>query len=136
MTTITIIDGERTTVTETGDETTMSIAPSDLHAATGWELKPEGLCRDDVCVPVRDRDALLDGAGRIDLVAFAAALHRPVVADSDARVVAIGTSSTTITEQLRTGQAPDFSLPDLDGTLHTLSGIGRKKKVLVVWASW
>ena len=40
--------------------------PDDLRVAIGWELKPEGLCRDDVCVPVRDRDALLVD-GMVDL---------------------------------------------------------------------
>jgi hypothetical protein len=66
----------------------LAVAAS-LEAATGWVLKPEGLCRGSVCVPVPDRAALVvDGA--IDVARFAAALRRPIVVDPDEAVVAIG----------------------------------------------
>ena len=32
--------------------------------------------------------------------------------------------------------APDFTLPDLDGKLHSLSDYRGKKVVLMSWASW
>ncbi|MBT6445341.1 MAG: hypothetical protein HOK58_10180, partial [Acidimicrobiaceae bacterium] len=42
-----------------------------LHDDLRWELKPEGLCRDDVCVLIPDRAALEVG-GQIDAMAVAA----------------------------------------------------------------
>jgi len=33
-------------------------------------------------------------------------------------------------------EAPDFTLPDLDGRLHTLSNHRGKKVLLVAYASW
>ena len=59
------------TATLAGDA--IYLNPAELERALGWTLKPEGLCRDEVCVPVRDRDALAGDAG-IDLAAFANAL--------------------------------------------------------------
>ena len=54
------------------------LVPEDqLASATGWDLKPQGLCRADACVPVRDR-AALGPDGWIDLVAFAGAIGHPV----------------------------------------------------------
>lgn len=130
---ITVLDGEHSTLVDSIDGTTISV--DDLARSTGWQLKPEGLCRGDVCVPVRDRGALLDGdAVRIE--AFGSALHRPVVVDPANMIVAVGESAAAVAEQLRQRRAPDFTLPDIQGTPHTMSAIGRKKKVLVVWASW
>jgi hypothetical protein len=130
MTTITILheDGEATVDGPT-------IAVEDLATATGWQLKPEGLCRGDVCVPVRDRDALVVD-GRVDLAALGAALHRPVVVDADASIAALGADPLEVAETLRGRQAPDFTLPTLDGETFTFSSIGRKKKLMVTWASW
>ncbi len=112
-----------------------TIAVGDLAAATGWELKAEGLCRGDVCVPVRDRAALVvDDAVAIE--ALGAALHRPVVVDADAGVAAIGADPVAVGTALRDRQAPDFTLPTLSGEQFSLSSVGRKKKVLIAWASW
>src|SRR3954470_17743141 len=97
--------------------------PAALEAVTGWALKPEGLCRDDVCIPVRDRDSLLADQ-RIDLEAFGAALHRLAVVDVDERVMALGAPASERASLLETGHAPDFELPDLDGGRFRLSSIG------------
>ena|SRR6476619_4930536 len=105
-----------------------------LGTLTGWQLKPEGLCRDDVCVPVRDPDLTVDGA--IDVGRFAAALARPAVVDAANGVVALGERSADRRGPIEAGLAPDFTLPQLDGRTFTLSSLGRHKKLLLAWASW
>ena len=115
------------------------VEPDALERATGWVLKPEGLCLDDVCVPVRDRSTLVVDDGqttRIDLAAFADALHRLAVVDVDEGVVALGAPATERASALATGRAPDFELPTLDGGTFRLTSVGRKKKLLLAWASW
>jgi hypothetical protein len=112
-----------------------AVALDDLAAATGWQLKPEGLCRGWVCVPASDLGALAVG-GRISLDALASALHRPVVVDAEAGVAALGSDPVAVSDALRERVAVDFTLPQLDGTPFTFSSLGRKKKLLVAWASW
>lgn len=108
-----------------------------LDAATGWRLKPEGLCRGDVCVPVRDRSALTPlGDDEIDVQAVAAALGRPVVIDADRSIVALGETADTRAEQMRSLRAPDFTLPDIDGNAVSLHTFDRRKVLLLAWSSW
>ncbi len=111
------------------------IAPGDLPAALGWELKPEGLCRDDVCVPVRDPDALHDGDA-IDLVAVASALDRPALLDGDDAVLAVGEPRALRHRATEGLVAPEFDLPDLEGTHHRLEEWRGRKKLLTAFASW
>jgi hypothetical protein len=106
-----------------------------LAAATGWTLKPEGLCREAACVPVRDRSALVGPAG-IDLAAFAAALGRPLALDAAERTAALGTPATDRSSALASLEAPDFSLPDLTGQQHSLAEQRGKKVLLIAYASW
>ena len=105
-----------------------------LGGLTGWELKPEGLCRDDVCVPVRDDGLVVDGA--VDVARFAAALARPVVVDAPNGVVALGERSADRRGPIEAGLAPDFTLPQLDGGTFSFSSLGRRKKLLLAWSSW
>ena len=114
---------------------TLLLDPATLREVTGWELKPEGLCRDDVCVPTRSRpDVRVDG--RVDLRVVAELLDRPLVIDADTAVAAIGESAATRAAQLAEGRLDDIVLQDLDGRSFSWPEIGRKKKVLVTWASW
>ena len=131
-----LIDGDRvTSLRATLDRDAVRIAPGVLRDATGWELKPEGLCQGDRCIPVRDRTALADARG-VDLAAFARALDRPLALDVNERAAALGTSAAERSARLATLEAPDFSLPDLHGRMHTLSAQRGKKALLIVYASW
>ena len=108
--------------------------PDALGALSGWQLKPEGLCRDEVCVPVRDDALIVDGA--VDVARFAAALGRPVVVDAGHAVVAVGERCADRRGPIEAGVAPDFTLPQLDGGSFTFSSLGRRKKLLLAWSSW
>jgi len=114
---------------------TLLVAPGDLTAALGWELKPSGLCRGDMCVPVRDTDALFVG-GRLDLVAVAAAVGQPSAVDVDAGILAVALPAVSRRGALVDQVAPDFTLPDLDGTLRSLSDWAGTKRLLVTFSSW
>jgi hypothetical protein len=132
---LTVLDGERTTEVEAERDGERVLLHRDaLLAATGWERKPEGLCRGDICVPPRD-DSLDAPGGCVDLAAFAAALRRPLVLDSDHGVAALGAAADAH-EDLRNTRAPEFALPDLEGRIHRLSDLRGRKVLLAAYASW
>jgi hypothetical protein len=111
------------------------VAPERLADALGWELKPEGLCRDDVCVPVRDRASLFVGDA-VDLAAVAAALGRVAVVDAMGGIAAVAMDAEGRRQALDSLRAPTFVLDDLDGHPHGLEEWGGRKKLLVAFASW
>jgi len=106
-----------------------------LRSATGWEMKPQGLCRDDVCIPVGSQPQLIRN-GLVNLSAFADLLRRPLVVDHSARAAYLGTSSQARSDRLSSLEAPDFELPDLSGRMHRLSDHRGRKVLLVAYASW
>ncbi len=134
--TLTFIDAEHGARSAPGrvDGDRVLVDVGALGGLTGWELKPEGLCRDDVCVPVREADLVVDGA--VDAARFAAALARPVVVDAAHGIVALGERSAERRGPIEAGLAPDFTLPQLDGGTFTFSSLGRRKKLLLAWSSW
>ena len=135
MSTATIIGEAARTVEATAADGRLLLDPAQLPSALGWELKPEGLCRDDVCVPVRDRSALFVGDA-LDIGAVAGALGRPVVVDADARIAAVALPAEARRAALDSLVAPPVTLADLDGNLHDLAEWRGRKKLLVAFASW
>ncbi len=116
---------------ETRDES-LWLSAADMQAATGWKLETAGLCRGDACVRV-DK-AWCDAEGRIDLMAFARYMGQPMTRDDG--VVAFGESVNVRREALFSLEAPDFTLPDLDGVMHSLSDYRGKKVFLHSWGSY
>jgi AhpC/TSA family len=114
------------------------IAPPELQAATGWELKPEGLCRGERCVtiPPARREQFLRAGGSVNLAALARQLGQPVVHDDSHGLWFFGESADTRRATLASLKAPDFTLPDIDGNPHSLSDYKGRKVLLLSWASW
>jgi peroxiredoxin len=131
--TVTLIDDAGVAHELTGDG--WSVDSAELATATGWLLKPEGLCRESACVPLRDH-SITDDDGAIDLLSWAKVLGYAVATDADFSVLAV-TSPPDVAPAASVGdEAPDLELPDVDGGLHRLSDGAGRKRVLVTWASW
>jgi len=129
MTTWTVIDEQRVhTIDPSAPGDMLVLDPSLL----GWERKPEGLCRDEVCVPVPTDVP----TGPIDAALLARLLQRPLAIDNNEHVAAFAASAVERAATLRSGMAPDFELPDVHGVLHRLSDFRGKKVVLYAYASW
>jgi hypothetical protein len=111
------------------------LSPKDLEAAAGWTLKPEGLCRGEVCVPIPPGSEIVRD-GRIDVAALWRHLGQPLAHSADGHAWSLGTAAADRAAALRSLQAPDFTLPDRDGRPHSLAQHRGKKVLLVSWASW
>ena len=116
------------------------ITTADLKRATRFEVKPQGVCRDELCFPLpkaRQQEFLHKDANAswFNMTAFAALVHQPVAHDATLGTWYFGLRSDQ-RQQLSSLQAPGFTLPDLQGKLHRLSDFHGKKILLVTWASW
>ena len=134
-----IICGEKTTRGVAADNRNngLWLGAADLERVSGWTLKPEGFCKGEVCVPVPPSRAAEFVSGQsYNLAALAGLLGRPVVADTVNHVWCTGEASGERRRALQSLEAPDFTLPDLAGRMHSLSDYRGKRVFLVSWASW
>lgn len=125
-------------LTEAGEFTVAAtdglwLSADDAERVSGWSLKPEGMCRGEVCVPLPQG---LRGADRVDLAAFWDRLGRPVVRDGTGEIWALGAGADQRHRGLTGTIAPDFELPDLAGTPHRLADLRGSKVFLATWAPW
>ena len=129
------IDGQVTTVELSEQSGKVSVSNSVLDQATGWSLKPEGLCRDQVCVPVRNVEALIKD-DQVDLAEFARLVSQNIAIDVQRNVVALGEQAQIRGTEMATLEAPDFTLPDIHGRQVSFSDYNRRKRLLLAWSSW
>ena len=113
----------------------VDLALTDFEKATGWVLKPEGLCKGDICYSVRNYDELSDGVN-IDLAVFAKLTNQSLVFDREYEVAALGELAPTRAKSMSTLNAPDFRLPDIHGKQVSFSDFNRRKRLLLAWSSW
>jgi hypothetical protein len=104
----------------------------DLPRINGFEVKPQGACRADICVPIPK--PMLRG-DYFDLTAFAKKIGQPVVADTGARVWSFG-EIQALGGGLTSRVAPDVIVPDRAGRPVHLWSFRGKKMLVVTWASW
>jgi hypothetical protein len=122
-----------------GDRLWLTLA--ELTEVSGWQLKPEGVCKEEICVPVPDarRPALIrdEPSGPLfNLTEFARMIQQPVAHDEKHALWYFGPAAWDWKSRLTSRMAPDFALPDLTGRLHTLSELRGRKLFLLFWASW
>jgi hypothetical protein len=125
--------------------TDLWVTLADLTRATGFVLKPQGVCRAELCFPLpaaRKSEFLITrgtGASKVqwfNLSAFARLLHQPVAHDDSLATWYFGPRPETQNNYLLSLEAPNFTLPDMDGKPHSLSDFRGKKVLIVTWASW
>ena len=128
-------NGETASVEVASNFGEFAISVDDFEKQTGWQLKPEGLCRRDACVPVRDAKTLTNHT-HIDLVEFARVTNQNIVVDQQRKVVALAEHADARSEAMTTLEAPDFTLPDIHGRQVSFSDYNRRKRLLLAWSSW
>ena len=105
----------------------IDLSPEDFHQLTGWEIKPEGACKGETCVPLPKPP--------FDAASAAERLGMAVVEEPGANLWALGPESIG-GRALSDTETSDFALPDLDGNEFRLSSLRGQKVLLVAWAPY
>ena len=132
-TTATVLYGDQSVTLDKlrmeGDD--LWVRPQDLPRINEFEVKPQGACRADVCIPI-PKD--LKKGGWFNLTGFARKVREAVVADSG--VWSFGEIPVLRSGFFNSRIAPDFAAPDRKGRVVHLSDFRGKKVLVVTWASW
>jgi hypothetical protein len=108
----------------------LSVSKSEFESGTGWQLKPEGACQGDVCIPLSQPHG-----DKIDVPRVANDMGLPLAAAPEHGLWALGPASIGY-RALASAKAPDFRLPDLSGREFRLSSLLGKKVLLYAWAPY
>lgn len=139
----TVLYGDRTISVDLPlpSEADLWVTPAQVTEITGYTPKPEGLCRDEICIPISRKPAdgfvrSKDGGELFNLTKLAEKLSQPVVTDAKRRIWSFGPAGSKSSGGAAPVIAPDFALPDRQGKTVKLSDFRGKKVLLLSWASW
>ncbi len=109
---------------------TLFVSAEELEQRTGWAIKPEGACKNDLCVPLPAGS----NTKLVDVQSLAQRLGMPLLHAETDDIWCLGPE--TGEHILNSAHLPDITLPDLNGTPFALSNLRGQKVLLVTWASW
>ncbi len=112
----------------------LTISRDELRNRTGWDIKPQGACKGEVCIPLPSQ--VTTPAGLVDITKLSEKLQMPIIQDKETGVWCVGPEAGTSGTALTTALAPDFELPDWQGRPFHLHDLRGKKVLLLTWASW
>ena len=111
----------------------------ELPGATGWQMKPQGACLGELCVPLpvdKREEWIADADGWVWFCYsdFADMIGQKHVRDGD--VWSLGSVPEVRRVGLESAIAPDFEVTERNGDPLRLSDLRGHKVVLFTWSSW
>ncbi len=137
---IILANGMTNEVTRRSDTTgALWVRMDELSRATGWQMKPEGACLGELCVPLPANKRGEWIADADDWVwfcysDFADMIGQKYVSDGD--VWSLGSVPQVRSVGLESAIAPDFEVTERNGNTLRLSDLRGHKVVLFTWSSW
>ena len=137
---IILANGKTNEVSQRTDDTgALWVRLDELPGATGWQMKPQGACLGELCVPlpVVKREAWIadaDGWVWFCYSDFADMIGQKHVRDGD--VWSLGSVPEVRRVGLESAIAPDFEVIERNGNTLRLSDLRGHKVVLFTWSSW
>ena len=139
MPTVTLVHRDSTTaVPGVVDGDSLRLVATDLTHSTGWEVSPSRLCRGPICVPLRAETSggLIEADGTVDLAVLAKLTGHPLVHDQGGSHWVLGRVAAEPMVGSGPVEAPDFTLPDIEGRPYSLASARGRKVLIISWASW
>ena len=137
---IILSDGKTSEVAQRSDaDGTLWLRLNELPGATGWQMKPQGACLGELCVPLPEDKRSEWIADADDWVwfnysDFADMIGQKHVRDGD--VWSLGSVPEVRRMGLESAIAPDFEVTERNGNRLRLSDLRGHKVVLFTWSSW
>ena len=132
-----LYQGKTLTLSTTGADDELLIRAEDLTRINGFEVKAEGVCLGDLCIPLQDTfNVTLADQNWFNLIAFARFICQPFVADTQNRVCSFAEIPAKRESTLSAAMAPEFELTDRKGAVIRMTDFKGKKALIVTWSSW